>query len=83
MKILLSIYSWEKNFNHWSWWYDRIELVRQCLKYEPALLVIIDKHENSLMKIEREVLSQQTNVLLKPLLSNVRDFDVLSKIYQL
>ena len=57
------------------------ELVRQCLKYEPALLVIIDKHENSLMKIEREVLSQQTNVLLKPLLSNVRDFDVLSKIY--
>ena len=57
------------------------ELVRQCLKYEPALLVVIDKHENSLIKIEREVLSQQTNVLLKPLLSNIRDFDVLSKIY--
>ena len=57
------------------------ELVRECLKYEPALLVVIDKHENSLMKIEREVLAQQTNVLLKPLLSNIRDFDVLSKIY--
>ncbi|MBI86890.1 MAG: hypothetical protein CMG63_02290 [Candidatus Marinimicrobia bacterium] len=57
------------------------ELVRQCLKYEPALLVLIDKHENSLMKLEREVLSQETNVLLKPILSNIRDFDILSKIY--
>ena len=57
------------------------ELVRECLRYEPALLVIIDKHENSLMKVEREVLSQQTNVLLKPLLSNIRDFGILSKIY--
>ena len=34
------------------------ELVRQCIKYKPALLVIIDKHENSIMKIEREVLSK-------------------------
>ena len=35
------------------------ELVRQCIKYKPALLVMIDKHENSIMKIERRF--QQTN----------------------
>jgi len=57
------------------------QLVRECLKYEPALLVILDKHEHSLIKIEREVLAQDTNVLLKPLLTNIRDFDILRKIY--
>ena len=57
------------------------ELVRQCIKYKPALLVIIDKHENSIMKIEREVLSKETNVLFKPILANIRDFDILAKIY--
>ena len=57
------------------------ELVRQCIKYKPALLVIIDKHENSIMKIEREILSKQTNVLFKPILANIRDFDILAKIY--
>ncbi len=57
------------------------ELVRQCIKYKPALLVVIDKHENSIMKIEREVLSKQTNVLFKPILANIRDFDILAKIY--
>ena len=38
------------------------EIVRQCLKYQPALLVIVDKHENSIIRIEREVLGKQTNV---------------------
>ena len=28
------------------------ELVRQCIKYKPALLVVIDKHENSIMKLK-------------------------------
>ena len=57
------------------------EIVRQCLKYEPALLVIVDKHENSIIRIEREVLAKQTNVLFKPILANIRDFEILAKIY--
>ena len=57
------------------------EIVRQCLKYEPALLVIVDKHENSIIRIEREVLGKQTNVLFKPILANIRDFEILAKIY--
>ena len=57
------------------------QIVRECLKYEPALLVLLDKHEHSLIKIEREILTRDTNILLKPLLTNIRDFDILAKIY--
>ncbi len=57
------------------------ELVRQCLKFEPALLVMLDNSEYNLFQIEREVLSKNTNVLTIPLLSNIRDLDILSKVY--
>ena len=57
------------------------ELVRQCLRYEPALLVILDNNEYSLLKIEREILSEGNNVLVKPLLTNVRDLDILGKVF--
>ena len=57
------------------------ELVRQCLKYEPALMVMLDNSEYNLFQIEREVLSKHTNVLTKPLLSNIRDTDILGKVF--
>tara|TARA_Y100000768_G_scaffold131607_1_gene97874 strand:+ start:3229 stop:5814 length:2586 start_codon:yes stop_codon:yes gene_type:complete len=57
------------------------ELVRQCLKYEPALLVMLDNSEYNLFNIEREIMHKKTNVLLKPLLSNIRDKEILSKIF--
>ena len=47
------------------------ELVRQCLKYEPALMVMFDSSEYNLFQIEREILSDSNNVLTKPLLSNI------------
>ena len=57
------------------------ELVRQCLKYEPALLVMLDNSEINLFDIEREVISIPTNVLVKPLLSNIRDINILNKVF--
>jgi FlaA1/EpsC-like NDP-sugar epimerase len=57
------------------------ELVRQCLKYEPALLVMLDNSEINLFDIEREVISMPTNVLVKPLLSNIRDINILNKVF--
>ena len=57
------------------------ELVRQCLKYEPALMVMLDNSEYNLFQIEREISSQKTNVLTKPLLSNIRDLDILGKVF--
>ena len=57
------------------------ELVRQCLKYEPALMVMLDSSEYNLFQIEREILSDSNNVLTKPLLSNIRDLDILKKVF--
>ena len=57
------------------------ELVRQCLKYEPALMVMLDNSEYNLFQIEREVLSKNTNVLTKPLLSNICDSEILGKVF--
>ena len=57
------------------------ELVRQCLRFEPALLVILDNSEYNLFNIERELLGKENNVLIKPLLSNIRDKDILSKVF--
>jgi FlaA1/EpsC-like NDP-sugar epimerase/lipopolysaccharide/colanic/teichoic acid biosynthesis glycosyltransferase len=58
------------------------ELVRQSLKYEPALLVMLDNSEFNLFEIEREILHLQTNVLIKPVLSNIRDSNILDKVFQ-
>ena len=57
------------------------ELVRQCLKYEPALLVMLDISEYNLFQIEREILKIDTNVLVKPVLSDIRDKNILDKVF--
>ena len=57
------------------------ELVRQCLNFEPALIVMLDNSEYNLFQIEREILSKNTNVLTIPLLSNIRDLDILGKVF--
>ena len=57
------------------------ELVRQCLKYEPALMVMLDNSEYNLFQIEREILGEPSNVLTKPLLSNIRDLEILKKVF--
>ena len=57
------------------------ELVRQCIQFEPALLVMLDNSEYNLFQIEREILEKPNNVLIKPLLTNVRDHEILSKVF--
>ena len=57
------------------------ELVRQCLKFNPALLVMLDNSELNLFEIEREIISNLSNVLIKPLLSDIRDKNILSKVF--
>ena len=58
------------------------ELVRQCLKYKPALLVMLDNSEYNLFEIEREILHLKSNVLIKPVLSNIRDKNILNKVFE-
>ena len=57
------------------------ELVRQCIKFEPALMVMLDNSEYNLFQIEREILGKSSKVLTKPLLSNIRDTDIMAKVF--
>ena len=43
---------------------------------------MLDNSEYNLFEIEREILHFQTNVLIKPVLSNIRDKNILDKVFQ-
>ena len=49
------------------------ELVRQCSKFLPSLIVMVDNSEYNLFQVDRELNTQDTNILYKPVLSDIRD----------
>ena len=57
------------------------ELVRQCLIYEPSVLMLMDFSELNLFEIEREVILKDSNILIKPFLSDIRDISVLQPVF--
>ncbi len=57
------------------------ELVRQCLKFNPAILLILDISELNLFEIDREVNNGNSEVLFKPLLYDIRDSQNLEKVF--
>ena len=57
------------------------ELVRQCLKFNPAILLILDISELNLFEIDREVNNGNSEVLFKPLLCDIRDSQNLEKVF--
>jgi len=59
------------------------ELVRQCVKYEPSVLVMMDISELNLFEIDREIiLNNQINILFKPVLSDIRDRSVVEQVFK-
>ena len=56
------------------------ELVRQCIQFEPAILIMIDISELNLFEIGREV-SKHKNTLFKPVLADIRDAIVIEQIF--
>ena len=57
------------------------ELVRQCVKYDPSLMIIIDISEFNLFKIEREIIALKSKVTFKPILSDIRDYSGIEQIF--
>ena len=57
------------------------ELVRQCIKFEPSILVMMDISELNLFEIDREIMDDQANILYKPVLSDIRDFSVVDQVF--
>ncbi len=57
------------------------ELVRQCLKFDPSVLVMMDISELNLFEIDREIAINDSNVLFKPVLSDIRDYSVTDQVF--
>ena len=57
------------------------ELVRQCIKYDPSVLVMLDISELNLFELDREVVSDKSKILYKPILSDIRDYDIIDQVF--
>ena len=57
------------------------ELVRQCIKFDPSVLVMMDISELNLFEIDREFMNSDSTVLFKPVLSDIRDSLILDKVF--
>ena len=57
------------------------ELVRQCINYDPSLLIMIDSSELNLFQIDQETSNISTSVLFKPILLDIRDSLSLNKCF--
>ena len=58
------------------------ELVRQCIKYEPSLILMIDLSELNLFHIEQEISNLSKTVLFKPILQDIRDKEILNSTFK-
>jgi len=58
------------------------ELVRQCFEYSPGSLVLLDNSEQNLFNIEQEVSFLKTKTLIRSVLANVRDKNLLHNTFQ-
>ena len=58
------------------------ELVRQCLKFNPSVMIMLDYSELHLFEIEREVSKHSSNILFKPVLSDIREIQNIEYIFK-
>ncbi len=58
------------------------ELVRQCVKYKPSVLVMLDISELNLFKIEGESTSLDSKILFKPILADIRDQLSIDQLFE-
>ena len=57
------------------------ELVRNCLTYDPDLLVLLDQSEHNLFKIERECTESKHPISFQPILGDIRDKILLHRVF--
>ena len=57
------------------------ELVRQCIKFNPSLVILLDISELNLFEIDRETSIRKSNILFKPILSDIRDEKLIDRVF--
>lgn len=58
------------------------ELVRQCIKFNPSVIIMIDYSELNLFEIELEVFRSKSNILFKPILTDIREALNIESIFK-
>ena len=58
------------------------ELVRQCLEYDPGSLILLDNSEQNLFSIEQEIAFVEKKTLIRSVLANIRDKNLLRNTFQ-
>ena len=58
------------------------ELVRQCLEYDPGSLILLDNSEQNLFAIEQEIAFVEKKTLIRSVLANIRDKNLLQNTFQ-
>ena len=57
------------------------ELVRNCLTFDPDLLILLDQSEHNLFKIGRECEQSKHPVSFQPILGDIRDKTLLHRVF--
>ena len=57
------------------------ELVRQCIKFQPSLIIMIDISEYNLFQIDRETKSISSKTVFKPILADIRELGSVDKVF--
>jgi FlaA1/EpsC-like NDP-sugar epimerase len=58
------------------------ELVKQCIKFSPSVLIMMDISELNLFEIDRVLKSGEKNILFKPILADIRDISIIDKVFK-
>ena len=57
------------------------ELVRNCLTFDPDLLILLDQSEHNLFNIEKECQNSSHPVSFQPILGDIRDKTLLERVF--
>ncbi len=57
------------------------ELVRQCLNFSPSILVMVEISELNLFEIDREINQDNSEILFKPVLCDIRDSSLVQDLF--
>ena len=57
------------------------ELVKQCLGFDPGLLILFDQSENNLFHVENMCLNYDNSIGIQPILGDIRDKQILSTVF--
>ena len=57
------------------------ELVRQCLNFDPDLLILYDQSEHNLFNIEKEVEKNSRPISVQAILGDIRDKSLLERVF--